>query len=41
MSVHTAAVKSIIKDFSIEYSASDPEDLAEDKVIGKLKASNY
>jgi len=41
MSVHIANVKSIIKDFSIEFSAAEVAEVSEAAVLKKISAANY
>jgi len=41
MSVDVASVKSIIRDFSIEYSAATTDEVTESHIMKKLKSANY
>jgi len=41
MSVHISNVKSVLKDFSVEYSAAHVDEVTEDQILKKVKAANY
>jgi len=41
MSIHKANIKSVIKDFALEFHVTDRDEISEKAVVAKVRAANY